>query len=317
MLTGVHHVSALSARISDSHGFYTLLLGLRPLIRTVNQDDPSMYHLFYGDAAGTPGSDITVFDMPNAAAERRGNNSFTLTTFRVDGRPALEYWASRLEEHEFPHSGIHERDGRLALDFDDPVGTQLSLVDDGGAGEGHPWDGSPVPAPYQIRGLGYVMMTVPVLAPTAGFLTKALGLTHDRVYHLTDAYETQRFEVHVYRIGAGGAHAEVHVQVRPELARARYGSGGVHHVALRVPEPADMAGWAERLRGHGFHNSGVVDRHYFRSVYVREPNGVLFELASDGPGFDVDTPLDGDRLSLPPFLEPHREEIEGVLKPIG
>lgn len=276
-----------------------------------------MYHLFYGDGAGTPGSDITVFDMPNAAAERRGNNSFTLTTFRVAGRPALEYWASRLEEHEFPHSGVHERDDRLVLDFDDVVGTQLSLVDDGGAGEGHPWDESPVPAAYQIRGLGYATMTVPALAPTDAFLTTALGLTRDRVYHLADAYETQRFEVHVYRIGSGGAHAEVHVQVRPELARARYGSGGVHHVALRVPEPADMSAWAARLHGHGYHNSGVVDRHYFRSVYVREPNGVLFELASDGPGFAVDAPLDGERLSLPPFLEPHREEIASVLQPIG
>lgn len=316
MLSGVHHVSALSARIIESHEFYTLLLGLRPLVKTVNQDDPSMYHLFFGDAAGTPGSDITVFDMPNAAAERRGNNSFTQTTFRVSGRAALEYWAARLEEHEFPHGGIRDRGGRLALDFDDPVGTQLSLVDDGGEGDAHPWDGSPVPARYQIRGLGHVTMTVPVLAPTEGFLTAALGLTRDRTYHLGDAYDTQRFEVHVFRIGNGGAHAEVHVEVRPDLPRARYGSGGVHHVALRVPEPADMAGWAARLRELGFHNSGVVDRHWFRSVYVREPNGVLFELASDGPGFTADGPLDGARLSLPPFLEPHREEIDGMLKPI-
>ena len=317
MLTGVHHVSALSARIIESHEFYTLLLGLRPLVKTVNQDDPSMYHLFFGDGAGTPGSDITVFDMPTAAAERRGNNSFMLTTFRVAGRPALEYWAARLEEHEFPHSGVRERDGRLALDFDDPVGTQLSLVDDGGAGDAHPWDESPVPAEFQIRGLGYVMMTVPVLAPTEGFLTAALGLTHDRVYHLADAYDTHRFEVHVFRVGDGGAHAEVHVQVRPDLPRARYGSGGVHHVALRVPEPADMAGWAARLREQGYHNSGVVDRHWFRSVYVREPNGVLFELASDGPGFAADGPLDAARLALPPFLEPHRDEIEDMLQPIA
>lgn len=316
MLTGTHHVSALSAQIGQTHGFYTLVLGMRPVIRTVNQDDPSMYHLFYGDGAGTPGSDLTVFDMPMAARERRGNNSITLTTFRVNGRAALEYWASRLTEHEFPHSGIHLRDGRLSLDFDDPVGTQLSLIDDGGAGDAFPWDESPVPALHQIRGLGYVVMTVPVLGPTDRFLTGALGLVHDREYALPDAYDRDRHATHVYRIGAGGAHAEVHVIVRPELPRARYGSGGVHHVALRVPEPADMAAWADRLRDSGHHNSGVVDRHYFRSVYVREPNGVLFELASDGPGFDVDAPLDGNRLSLPPFLEPHRAEIEGRLVPL-
>lgn len=315
MLTGIHHVSTLSARILQSHGFYTQVLGMRPLVRTVNQDDPSMYHLFYGDGVGTPGSDITVFDMPQAAPERRGNNSFTLTTFRVSGRTALEYWAQRLAEHDFPHSGVHERDGRLVLDFDDPVGTQLSVVDDGGEGDAWPWSESPVPASCQVRGLGYVMMTVPFLSPTHDFLT-ALGLVHDRDHHLTDAYGTDRYPVRVYRMGSGGAHAEVHVVVRPQLARARYGSGAVHHVALRVPEPADMAAWSERLRSHGYSNSGVVDRYYFTSVYVRDPNGVLFELASDGPGFDVDGPLDADRLSLPPFLEPHRESIEAGLKPI-
>lgn len=310
MLAGTHHVSTLSARIQESDAFYTLLLGLRPVIRTVNQDDPSMYHLFYGDGAGSPGSDITVFDMPQAARERRGNNSITLTTFRVNGRAALEYWAARLHEHEFPHGGIHERDGRLSLDFDDPVGTQLSLIDDGGAGEAYPWADSPVPAEHQIRGLGYVVLSVPFLAPTQHFLTEALGLVHDRQYSVPDAFDSDRHETHVYRAGAGGAHAEVHVMVRPGLERARYGSGAVHHVALRVPEPADMAGWSERLRTQGHHNSGVVDRHYFTSVYVREPNGVLFELASDGPGFDVDGPLDAGHLSLPPFLEPHRAEIE-------
>lgn len=316
MLAGTHHVSALSAQIGQTHGFYTLVLGMRPVIRTVNQDDPSMYHLFYGDGAGTPGSDLTVFDMPMAARERRGNNSVSLTTFRVNGRAALEYWAARLSEHEFPHSGIHLRDDRLSLDFDDPVGTQLSLIDDGGAGDAFPWEESPVPAPLQIRGLGYVVMTVPQLGPTDRFLTEALGLVHDREYALPDAYDRDRHATHVYRIGAGGPHAEVHVLVRPDLPRARYGSGGVHHVALRVPEPADMAAWADGLRDAGHHNSGVVDRHYFRSVYVREPNGVLFELASDGPGFEVDAPLDGNRLSLPPFLEPHRAEIEGRLAPL-
>ena len=317
MLVGTHHVSTLSAHIDRTDGFYTAVLGLRPVIRTVNQDAPSMYHLFYGDGAGTPGSDITVFDMPNAAPERRGNNSFSLTTFRVDGRATLEYWAERLTAHEFPHSGVVERDGRLALDFDDPVGTQLSLVDDGGAGAAWPWRDSPVPAAHQLRGLGYPMLTVPVLEPTERFLTAGLGLVRDREYALTDAYETERYATHVFTMGTAGVHAEVHVVVRPGLERARYGSGGVHHVALRVPEPADMPGWARRLEASGYRNSGEVDRHYFRSVYVREPNGTLFELASDGPGFDVDGPLQAGRLSLPPFLEPHRSGIEAQLQPLG
>lgn len=133
-LTGIHHVSALSAHIERTHNFYTRVLGLRPVIKTVNQDDPSMYHLFYGDGVGSPGSDITVFDMPYAAAERRGNNSISLTTFRVDGETALAYWAARLDEHGIGHSDIIMRDGLRVLDFDDPEGTQLSLIDDGAAG---------------------------------------------------------------------------------------------------------------------------------------------------------------------------------------
>ena len=312
-LTGLHHVSALSAHIGRSHDFYTRVLGLRPVIRTVNQDDTSMYHLFFGDGAGTPGSDMTVFDMPRAARERRGGHSITRTTFRVAGRETLAWWAEHLTSHEVPHEGVRERDGRAVLDFDDPEGTQLSLVDDGGAGEAHPWEASPVPATHQLRGLGYSMITVPELAPTDRFLTEGLGLGRDHSYATGgDASH----EVHVYTMGAGGAHAEVHVVVRADLPRASYGAGGVHHLALRVPEGTRIADWAHHLDTLGYRNSGVVDRHYFRSVYVREPNHILFELATDGPGFTVDGPLDGERLSLPPFLEPRRAEIEGKLKPL-
>jgi glyoxalase family protein len=312
-LVGVHHVSALSAHIERTHGFYTQVLGLRPVIKTVNQDDPRMYHLFYGDGVGSPGSDMTVFDLPHAARERRGNNSISRTTFRVGGERALAYWAARLAEHGVAHKGIVMRDGRPALDFDDPEATQLALVDDGGAGPASPWDASPVPAEFQIRGLGYTTITVPALVPTDRFLVEALGLRRDHTYSLAEAPE---YQVHVYAMGDGGAHAEVHVIVRDDLPRAKYGAGGVHHVALRVPAGQQVTDWVERLSRLGYRNSGVVDRHYFTSVYVREPNGVLFELATDGPGFDVDGPLDGERLSLPPFLEPQRAEIEARLKPL-
>lgn len=312
-LTGVHHVSALTAHIGRSHDFYTRILGMRPVIKTVNQDEPSMYHLFFGDGAGSPGSDITLFDMPYAARERRGNNSISTTTFRVSGADTLEYWLGRFEEHEVPNGGIGMRDGRAVLDFDDFEGTQLSLVDDGGAGPAVPWAESPVPATHQIRGLGYVMITVPELAPTHAFLTDALGLRHGHAYPLDGA---PVFETHVYTIGAGGAHAEVHVIVRDDLPRAGYGAGGVHHLALRVPAGEAMSDWVARLDERGYRNSGIVDRHYFVSAYVREPNHVLFELATDGPGFEVDGPLDAERLSLPPFLEPRRAEIEAALTPL-
>ena len=312
-LAGVHHVSALSAHIARSHDFYTRVLGLRPLIKTVNQDDPSMYHLFFGDGAGSPGSDMTVFDMPRAAQEHRGNNSISLTTFRVGSEATLAWWADRLASLGVRHGGIVRRDERMSLDFADSESTPLSLVDDGGQGDAFPWDRSPVPAEHQIRGLGYTTLTVPVLEPTHRFLVDGLGLVPHHTYPFA---HVPRFQVHVYTIGSGGAHAEVHVIVRDDLRRARYGAGGVHHVALRVPDAQPLDEWSDRLSSLGYRNTGIVDRHYFRSVYVREPNHVLFELATDGPGFEVDGPLDAERLSLPPFLEPRRGEIEAKLAPI-
>ena len=312
-LAGIHHVSAVSANIGRSHDFYTRVLGLRPVIKTVNQDSPTMYHLFFGDGAGSPGSDMTIFDIPRAAKERRGKNSITRTAFRISGDATFEYWVARLDELGIAHGGIVTRDGRRVIDFDDSEGTPLALIDDGGAGEAFPWDRSTVPAEHQLRGLGYTTITVPELQPTHEFLAEALGLRHDHTYPVADA---PQFQVHVYRIGEGGAHAEVHVIVRDDLPRVRPGAGGVHHVALRVPEGQQLSDWADRLDSYEYGNSGIVNRHYFRSVYVREPNHVLFELATDGPGFWVDGPLDADRLSLPPFLEPRRTEIESALKPL-
>ena len=311
-LTGIHHVSSLSAHIGRSHDFYTRVLGLRPLIRTVNQDQPTMYHLFFGDGAGTPGSDMTVFDIPHAAPERPGNNSISLTTFRIHGDAAFDYWADRFSRLGVAHGKIADRDGRRVLDFADFEGTQLSLVEDGGGRAAFPWAESPVPPEHQIRGLGYVAVTVPQHGPTERFLTEALGLRYGRTYALAEAPD---FPVHVYTIGDGGAHAEVHVIVRDDLPQARYGAGGVHHVALRAPDQP-MVTWVGRLDDLGHRNSGVVNRHYFTSVYVREPNHVLFELATEGPGFEVDGPIDTGRLSLPPFLEPRRAEIESKLRPI-
>lgn len=313
-LAGVHHVSALSAQIGRSHDFYARVLGLRPIIKTVNQDEPSMYHLFFGDGVGSPGSDMTVFDIPLAAREHRGSGSVARSTFRVAGRPALEYWKGRLEAEGIETGDIAERDGRLSLDFEDHEGTRLALVEDGGAGRSYPWAESPVPPAQQIRGLGYLIISVAALDPTARFLTDALGMQHDHSYRLSEA---QPAEVHVYRMGAGGVAAELHVAVQPEIPRSRYGAGGVHHLALRIPEGQQIGDWIERLNSVGYRNTGLVDRYYFKSVYSREPGGVLFELATDAPGFEVAGPLDGERLSLPPFLEPRRAEIEAALKPIG
>jgi glyoxalase family protein len=315
-LTGIHHLTAVSAAIRDNYRFYTGTMGMRLVKRSVNQDDVSAYHLFYADAVGTPGTDLTFFDwkMPR---ERRGSRSIVRTHLRVGGPASLEWWARRLAELKVPADPVGERDGRLTLDFEDPEGQRLSLSDDGGRGDPPtPWDRSPVPAEHQVRGLGPIVLSVPSLRGTEAVLTEVMGLRPVRQYaHAEHAAHT----VHVYEMGAGGPHAELHLAVQPDLAPARLGAGGVHHVALRTPTEAEYHGWRERLDSLGVPNSGEVDRYYFRSLYFREPNGVLFEIATDGPGFavDEDPARLGEDVALPPFLEPRREAILAGLEAIS
>ncbi len=313
-LTGIHHLTAISAAIRDNHRFYTGPLGLRLVKRSVNQDDVSAYHLFYADAAGSPGTDITFFDWP-VPRERRGTRSITRTGFRVNGHETLEWWRRRLADLGVAHGEIGEEDGRLTLTFEDPEGQRLALVDDGGGGDPPvPWDASPVPAEHQIRGLGPIRISVPSLSRTDLLLTAVFNMRQVRDYPHPD---TPAAHVHVFEMGSGGAHAELHVAVEPDLPPATLGAGGVHHVAFRTPD-ADYDAWAARLNDLRVANSGKVDRYWFRSLYVREPNGVLFEIATDGPGFavDEDAAALGQTVVLPPFLEPRREEIVGRLKPI-
>jgi glyoxalase family protein len=314
-LTGLHHVTAICADAVGNHRFYTQVLGMRMVKRTVNQDDTSAYHLFYGDGVGTPGSDITFFQWPVAPA-RRGTNSIIRTGLRVTGKATLDWWATRLTAAGVQHSGVAERNGRLILDLEDPEGQRLSLVDDGGAGEGEIWDRSPVPPEHQIRGLGPLVFSIADLKPTDMILQQLLGLTPAGSFHdaaLADG------EVHAYAIGSGGPAAELHVAVEPHKSRGNEGAGAVHHVALRIPTFEAYDVWARRLVEVRYPNSGPVDRYYFRSLYFREPNGILFELATDGPGFDADEPMAtlGEKLSLPPFLEGKRASIERGLKPLG
>ncbi|HSE52340.1 MAG TPA: ring-cleaving dioxygenase [Gemmatimonadales bacterium] len=312
-LLGIHHLTAVSARIRENRRFYTGTLGMRLVKRSVNQDDVSAYHLFYADALGTPGTDLTFFDW-DVAPEVRGTRSITRTHLRVAGLAALEFWERHLADHGIASTGITEQDGRLTLDFEDPEGQRLALVDDQGAGPAHPWQRSPVPAEHQVRGLGPILMSVPVLAPTDALLRGAANMRPVREYpHPRNA----KHLVHVYEMGPGGPHAELHVAVQPDLPAVRPGAGGVHHVAFRTPD-ADYDAWADRLNTLGVPNSGKVDRYWFRSLYFREPNGVLFEIATEGPGFGVDEDSEtlGEKIVLPPFLEPHREQIVANLKPL-
>jgi glyoxalase family protein len=312
-LLGIHHLTAVSASIRQNFQFYTGTMGMRLVKRSVNQDDPSAYHLFYADAKGTPGSDLTFFDWP-VPREQRGTRAITRTSLRVTGLETLEFWKRHLAERGVRTGEIVELDGRLTLDLEDAEGQRLALVDDGGAGEAHPWDRSPIPMAYQVRGLGPIVMSVPALAPTDTVLQQVVGMRPVREYaHPENAKHT----VHVYEMGAGGPAAELHVAVQPELPATRPGAGGVHHVAFRSAD-ADYDAWADRLQRLRVPNSGKVDRFWFHSLYFREPNGVLFEIATDGPGFAVDESEEhlGEKVVLAPFLEPQREEIVAALKPI-
>jgi len=310
-LKGIHHLTAITADAPGNLRFYTEVLGLRLVKKTVNQDDTSAYHLFYADGKASPGTDITFFDFP-AAPERRGTNAISRTGLRVAGGESLDFWRDRLNEAGVAVGDIRDLDGRASLDFEDPEGQRLRLVDDGGKGDVNPWDGSSVPEEHQIRGLGPIVMSVPDLGRTEPILTEIMNMRKARTYEADGA------SVHAFEMGEGGPAAELHVAVEPDLPRAGQGAGGVHHVAFRAADVEELHEWTERVKGFRVPSSGEVERYYFRSLYFREPNGILFEIATDGPGFAVDEPMEslGQSLSLPPFLEPKRAQIEANLKPL-
>jgi glyoxalase family protein len=309
-LTGFHHLTAVSANAPGNHDFYTRILGMRLAKKTVNQDDTSAYHLFYTDGLASPGTDITFFEWP-VPRERRGTNSVTSTGLRVDAS-ALDWWQARLDAHKVSHSGIAERDGTPVLDFEDFEGQRLTLLGETAGSVAHPWEKSPVPAANQIRGLGAITMTVANRQASDVVLQKVMAMEPVR------DYQKDGRGVTVYRMGGEGHASELHVEERRDLPEARQGAGSVHHIAFRTPTFAEYDGWFERLKALRVPSSGPVDRFYFRSLYFREPNGILFEIATDEPGFTADEPLDtlGQKLALPPFLEGRRAEIEAGLKPL-
>ncbi|KHF40398.1 ring-cleaving dioxygenase [Halalkalibacter okhensis] len=318
-LLGQHHVSAITANAKENYRFYTKVLGLRLVKKSINQDDTSVYHLFYADERGNPGTDLTFFEIPHAGTTYYGNNSISLTSLRVASDEAIHYWKKRLEEFEVKHDDIITRYGRKVLSFQDFEGQRLELVSDEtnqGVAGGKPWDQSPVPVEYGIIGLGPVQLTVPKSDITAKILTEVLG------YREKDSYPSLiegQPNVRVFETGEGGTGAEVYLEERSDLSRERPGRGSVHHVAFRVETEEELKKWVDYLKQLRLPNSGFVERYYFRSLYFREPNGILFELATDGPGFEGDESFEnlGENLSLPPYFENQRTEIEAKLKPLN
>jgi glyoxalase family protein len=279
-LNGIHHVTAVTGKVGENVRFYTRVLGLRLVKKSVNQDDVSAYHLFYADKLGSPGTDMTFFDWPHVGADRRGTDSIVGTAFRVSGREALDYWVQRLAQHGMVQHDIESFAGRDVLRFEDPEGQRLMLMDDGGADfEGQIWDGSDVPVAYAIRGFYAVMLSVPRRDPIDLILTQVLQ--YRAVRHAQHPTGT---ETTLYEMGEGGPGRELWVMEEPEQPLARLGAGGVHHVAFRVADDEQQRHWRERLLRVGLPVSPLIDRYYFRSIYFRISNGILFEIATDGPG---------------------------------
>jgi glyoxalase family protein len=293
----IHHVTAVTAQIAENLRFYTGTLGLRLVKKSVNQDDVSAYHLFYADAVGSPGTDMTFFDWPTIGPNRPGAASIARTSFRVPPG-SLEFWQERVV------GGPLEEDdqGRRSMSFTDPEGQRLELVEDGEL----PRDSSPwtreVPEAQAIRGILGVDLHSARPSSTEGVLREVLGYERKDGFFVTED---------------DGTYARIRLIGDPAPI-GRLGAGGVHHVAFRVADDDELFRLQERVERLGINTSGYVNRFYFHSLYFREPGGILFELATDGPGFasDEDMATLGEKLALPPFLEPHRERIEAGLKPI-
>jgi glyoxalase family protein len=306
-ITGIHHVTAISGPAQENLDFYSGILGMRLVKRSVNQDDPTTYHLFYADAEGHAGSDLTFFpwaDMP------RGRDGTGLTNEVSLAVPtgSLAYWAERLAHHGVKVGAQETRFGERVLPFTDVHGLALALVETADPREFTPWAGSPVPVEYQIRGLHTVRISERALALTERLLTNGMGFT---LFAEENGWRR-------YALGAGGSGHVLDVQELPGVARGAWGTGRVHHVAWRVPNDKAHLAAREQIRVAGAQPTDVIDRFWFKSVYFGEPGGALFELATDGPGFGIDESTEslGNRLILPPWLEPHRAEIELALPPL-
>ena len=304
--TGIHHVTAIGGEPQRNVDFYVGLLGLRMVKKTVNFDDPETYHLYYGDGAGTPGSIMTFFPWAGAPQGRIGAGQLTVTSFSIPAG-SLGYWTERLIEHGVRFEKPSGRFGETVLTFADPDGLRLEIVASADDGR-EPWQDGPLPAELAVRGFHHVTLSEQDPSRTAKLMTETLGFR--RVEEDGGRY---RFEA-----GDGGPGNTVDVVDRSGDPRGRMGVGTVHHVAFRVPDEEGQLELREEIAALGYNVTPVLDRNYFRSIYFREPGGVLFEIATDPPGFAVDEESEhlGENLKLPPWLESRRDQLEEPLPPV-
>jgi len=306
-MSGIHHITAISGRAERNLDFYARVLGLRLVKKTVNFDDPGTYHLYYGDAQGQPGTILTFFPWEHAAKGQLGVGETQETAFRIP-KASVGFWMHRFIDKGVEH-GREERFGETVVAFRDPDGMRFALVAVSGAEAEAGWSTPDIPAEHAIRGFHGATLLVSDAAPTAAILTDVLGFR-----------EVAREGALARFCGAAPMGAFVDLREAGDFPRGRQGRGSVHHIAFRAVDDAAQAAMAQKLvAAHHMHPTGQKDRNYFRSIYFREPNGILFEIATDQPGFAVDEPASelGRSLKLPPFLEPRRAELEAKLPPLA
>ena len=307
-ITGIHHVTAICGDPQENLEFYTALLGMRLVKKSVNQDAPDTYHLFYADADGNPGTDLTFFPFRHSPSGRLGVGLGVEIALAIPAG-SHDYWRDRLEQYQAKVTGTETRRGDRAITLTDPHGQLLALVETSDERTYRAWEKSPVPAERQIVGLHAVRLWERDLAETAGFLTSVLGFS--------DYGEENGW--HRYGVDGGGSGKHIEIKEMPSETRGTWGVGTMHHVAWRVADDAVELRMRERVAAAHRRPTDVIDRFWFKSVYFLEPGGVLFEIATDGPGFTADEPLEhlGEQLVLPPWLEPSRHEIEASLPPLA
>src|SRR5690625_2621210 len=309
-ILGHHHISMIVKDAPTTNKFYKEVLGLRRVKISVNQDDPRMYHLFYGDLTGSPGTELTFFEMPAAGKTRRGTNAITQIGLLVPSADSLTYWKERFESLNVKHGEITTYANREALPFEDPDGLRLILLNKHDAevpGFWEPWKVSEIDKDHLILGMGAVEITVRDIESTKNTL--------EEIFEYTVAASAEK--EFILQSIEGGIFGEIVLKEDPGAVE-RPGRGSVHHLAIRAKDEKELRVWDEKIKQKGFVSTGVIDRYYFHSLYFRDANRIMFEIATDEPGFTVDSSIEdlGSKLDLPPFLEDQRQEIAEKLKPI-
>ncbi|MCK9471888.1 MAG: ring-cleaving dioxygenase [Bacilli bacterium] len=311
-LLGIHHVTAITSSAEAIYDFYTNILGLRLVKKTINQDDINTYHLFFADDLGSPGTDITFFDFQGIPKKVKGVNEISRTGFRVPSDAALEYWLKRFNKYNVKNEGISELFGKKVIlfeDFDEQLYALFSDEVNKGVESGTPWQKGPIPNEFGITGLGPVFFTINDLDRMDNVLVNGLYMRKTG----------EEGNLHLYEMGEGGNGASVVLEVIDSFTRSIQGYGSVHHVAFRVKDKDALEQWIKYVGKLGFTHSGYVDRFYFKSLYTRMYPGILFEFATDGPGFiddEEDYEILGEKLALPPSFRDKREVIEKIVRPI-